>query len=130
VCWAAAVAGRRLPHATGFALTAVAACLASPVTWVHHLVWLLPSLLLALERGLATRARWPLALCAVSYLALSTGLVWIAADPPGGRPLPEPLRLLGANAGVWVGLALLSVLPLLAGEQVPARDDATDAASA
>ncbi len=130
VCWAAAVAGRRLPHATGFALTAVAACLASPVTWVHHLVWLLPGLLLAVERGLATRARWPLALCAVSYLALSTGLVWIAADPPGGRVLPEPLRLLGANAGVWVGLALLAALPLLAGEHVPARDDATDAASA
>ena len=28
----------------GFALTGLTACLISPVTWVHHLVWLLPGL--------------------------------------------------------------------------------------
>src|SRR5262245_35464329 len=30
----------------GFALTAVLGCLVSPVTWVHHLVWLIPALVL------------------------------------------------------------------------------------
>jgi hypothetical protein len=31
---------RRADRVTGFALTGVVACLISPVTWVHHLVWL------------------------------------------------------------------------------------------
>ncbi|MCZ9339656.1 glycosyltransferase 87 family protein, partial [Streptomyces sp. TRM76130] len=34
-----------------FALTGLAACLVSPVTWVHHLVWLLPSFAVLLRTG-------------------------------------------------------------------------------
>ncbi|MDT5043011.1 MAG: alpha,2-mannosyltransferase [Actinoplanes sp.] len=37
---------RAIDHLAGFALTGVVACLISPVTWVHHLVWLLPALFL------------------------------------------------------------------------------------
>src|SRR5690606_1623103 len=33
---------------TGFALTGVVTCLISPITWVHHLVWVLPALLVLL----------------------------------------------------------------------------------
>ncbi len=94
-------------HRAGFALTGVAACLISPVTWVHHLVWSLPALLLLLETGLRRpERRWLLAFVAVAYLALSIGLVWIAA------PWTGPMAALGTNAGAWVCLALLLVLPV------------------
>ncbi len=106
-------------HTAGFALTGVAACLVSPVSWVHHLVWLLPALLLALRAGLGPAAagqpadrssvgrRWPLlGIVAGGYLALSIGLVWIAAPATGLA------RLLGANAGVWVSLLLLACVPV------------------
>jgi alpha-1,2-mannosyltransferase len=112
-CWAAMIGRGRLSHHAGFAATGVTACLVSPVSWVHHLVWLLPALLLVLDAGLRTGRRWPLALCAAGYLALSTGLVWIAAT----AHLPRPLQLLGSDAGVLTCLALLAALPLLAADE-------------
>ena len=36
---------------TGLALTGVVMCLVSPVTWVHHLVWLIPGLLLLVDNA-------------------------------------------------------------------------------
>jgi alpha-1,2-mannosyltransferase len=84
----------------GFALTAVLGCLVSPVTWVHHLVWLAPALVLVALRG-----RWPLA--AVCYAILCSQFVWFFDDAFTG-----PLRWLGSNAYVWVALALLLWLPV------------------
>ncbi len=34
-----------------FALTGLTACLISPITWVHHLVWLLPSFAVLVRAG-------------------------------------------------------------------------------
>ncbi|MEV0716192.1 glycosyltransferase 87 family protein [Asanoa sp. NPDC050611] len=94
----AAVAG---DHVTGFALTGVATCLISPVTWVHHLVWLLPALCLAWRSG---RAR---ALVIAAYVLLCTSAVWLWAD--GG---PSLAAVLGSNLYVWVALGLLAFLPI------------------
>lgn len=105
----------RPDHRTGFALTGVAACLASPVTWVHHLVWVLPALVLLLDIGLRRPdRRWLLGVVAVAYLVFSIGLVWIAAPATGLA------YLLGANAGTWVCLALLGLLPVA--DAPPRRD--------
>jgi alpha-1,2-mannosyltransferase len=94
-------------HRTGFALTGVAACLASPVTWVHHLVWVLPALVLLIDIALRRpERRWLLGVVLVGYLVFSIGLVWIAA------PYTGLTRLIGANAGAWVCLALLAILPV------------------
>jgi alpha-1,2-mannosyltransferase len=97
-------------HAAGFALTGVAACLVSPVSWVHHLVWTLPALVLTLRRALRPPRRYPLILVvAAGYLACSIGLVWLAAGVAG------PAGLLGADAGVLTCLLLLSLLPVAGG---------------
>jgi alpha-1,2-mannosyltransferase len=89
---------------TGFALTGVAACLVSPITWVHHLVWLLPALALLAEAGLTDRRR--LAAAATAYVLLCSSLVWLWWYDPSGLD-----GLVGANAYVWVSLALLAGLP-------------------
>ncbi|WP_432988282.1 glycosyltransferase 87 family protein [Dactylosporangium sp. CA-233914] len=65
--WAARV--RHAGDWAGLALTGVTMCLVSPFTWVHHLVWALPALLVV---------RRPLAVAAGVVLALR--LVWLA--PP------------------------------------------------
>jgi alpha-1,2-mannosyltransferase len=132
--WAARVRGPGRPglpvdHQAGFALTGVAACLVSPVSWVHHLVWLLPALILVLRAGLGPPdpvdpgpggstllrgRRWGLlAVFAAGYLALSTGLVWVAAPATGLFSL-SACWLVGANAGVWTGLLLLATVPVYA----------------
>lgn len=98
-------------EATGLALTGVLGALISPVTWVHHLVWLLPALLLTLDRALALPRddRWRrrlLILVGVSYLVLCSRLVWVWE-----RNFSGPLGFLGGNAYVWISLALLVPLP-------------------
>jgi len=94
-------AARAGDHATGFALTGAATCLISPVTWVHHLVWLLPALYLAWRSG---RAR-PVVVAA--YVLLCTSAVWLWSD--GGRSL---VAAIGSNLYVWIALGLLAFLPI------------------
>jgi alpha-1,2-mannosyltransferase len=83
---------RRAPTPlAAFALTGAAACLVSPVTWVHHLVWLLPALALARS--------------AVAYVVLCSSVVWLWRFDVPGRP--GIVGFLGSNAYVWLTLWLL-----------------------
>ncbi|MFR9799528.1 glycosyltransferase 87 family protein [Streptomyces sp. MS06] len=102
-----------------FALTGAAACLVSPVTWVHHLVWLLPSFGVLLHAG---RPRTAAAL----YAVLCSSVVWLWVDDASGVS-----GFLGGNAYAWVALGLLLGLPvrqLPASESFPRSTSATAAA--
>ncbi|WP_377266791.1 glycosyltransferase 87 family protein [Peterkaempfera sp. SMS 1(5)a] len=83
---------------TTTALTGTAACLISPVTWVHHLIWLLPALAVLLRHH---RRR-----AATTYTILCSSVVWLWRDHPSG-----PTALIGANTYVWLTLWLLLTLP-------------------
>jgi alpha-1,2-mannosyltransferase len=96
---------------TGLALTGVLGCLVSPVTWVHHLVWLLPALVVLVDRVLllppgGRRRRWLLGFAGFAYLLMISRFVWIWEKGSGGV-----LGFLGGNAYVWVSIALLLALP-------------------
>jgi alpha-1,2-mannosyltransferase len=98
---------------TGLALTGVAQCLVSPVTWVHHLVWLIPALVLLVDNGFAAparsrRRRGLLAFAFVAYAVLSSRLVWLWED----RPATGLVGFLGSNLYVWISIALLVALPV------------------
>jgi alpha-1,2-mannosyltransferase len=82
-----------------FALAGTTACLVSPITWVHHLVWLLPSF------AVLVRAGHP-RIAGALYAVLCTSVVWLWAGHPFG-----PGGFLGANAYVWISLGLLLGLP-------------------
>jgi alpha-1,2-mannosyltransferase len=112
-CRRALAAGPAAPNAeaTGLALTGVVGCLVSPVTWVHHLVWLLPALILLVDSGLAAppgsrRRRRLLGFAGFAYALLVSRFVWIWEKHPHG-----PVAFVGGNAYVWVSLALLLALP-------------------
>jgi alpha-1,2-mannosyltransferase len=99
-------------EATGFALTGVVGCLVSPVTWVHHLVWLLPALLLLVDSALAApagsrRRRGLLCFAIGGYLLLISRLVWHWEHDFTGFD-----GFLGSNAYVWISAALLLGLPI------------------
>jgi alpha-1,2-mannosyltransferase len=96
----------------GFALTGVFGCLLSPVTWIHHLVWVGPALILVLDRGLASRGRRRIALLSfglAAYVLLCSRLVWAFSNPSY-----LPLGWFMSSAYVWTSIALLVVLPLQA----------------
>ncbi|MEU7799791.1 glycosyltransferase 87 family protein [Micromonospora arborensis] len=114
VIWAVRVrrAVRAGDDRAGFALTGVTACLVSPVTWVHHLVWLVPGLVVLAASTLpwppadATTRRWARAGVA-GYVVLCSGLVWVFANGSAG-----PWGFVGANAYVWVSIGMLALLPI------------------
>ncbi|MFF3487817.1 glycosyltransferase 87 family protein [Streptomyces sp. NPDC002701] len=88
-----------------FALTGLVACLVSPITWVHHLVWLLPSLAILAEAGL--RHRRLLWLAGGMYVLLCSSVVWLWFDDASGIG-----GFVGGNAYVWITLGLLFGLPV------------------
>ncbi|MER5427668.1 glycosyltransferase family 87 protein [Streptomyces sp. NPDC002588] len=83
-----------------FALTGAAACLVSPVTWVHHLVWLLPSFAVLIRAGQPRVA-------GALYAVLCTSVVWLWFDDASGID-----GFLGSNTYTWVTLGLLLFLPV------------------
>ncbi|MDT5026092.1 MAG: alpha,2-mannosyltransferase [Micromonosporaceae bacterium] len=96
---------------TGFALTGIVGCLVSPITWIHHLVWVGPALLLLLDNALVAtsprRRKQLLALMIFSYVVLCSRFVWNYHDSWG-----NPVSWFFSNSYVWVSLALFLVLPI------------------
>ncbi|MER6539960.1 glycosyltransferase 87 family protein [Streptomyces sp900105755] len=90
-----------------FALTGLAACLVSPITWVHHLVWVLPSFVLLARAGHPRIA-------GTLYAVMCTSVVWLWFDDASGID-----GFLGSNIYTWITLGLLLALPV--GQSRPAR---------
>ncbi|MGC0209081.1 glycosyltransferase 87 family protein [Streptomyces levis] len=88
-----------------FALTGLAACLVSPITWVHHLVWLLPSFAVLVRTGHVRVA-------GALYAVLCTSVVWLWFDDASGVD-----GFLGGSLYAWITLGLLLWLP--AGQLCP-----------
>ena len=104
-CWFLLV--RRAPVATGWAATGVLACLISPVTWVHHLVWLLPALLVLAGAALDRRDRGRLVVLGVVFGVLSSSVVWLWWAGGDGW-----LAAVGSNTYVWISAGLMAVIGL------------------
>jgi alpha-1,2-mannosyltransferase len=96
---------------TGFALTGVLGCLMSPITWVHHLVWVGPALILVLDNALAAQQRRRrivlLLFFAGAYALLCSRLVW-----GYNERWDSPIGWFLASSYVWVSIALLVALPI------------------
>jgi alpha-1,2-mannosyltransferase len=110
--WRARQAVRAGDLLGGVALTGVLGCLISPITWVHHLVWLLPALLLLVDAGLRGYGRRRVELlgfAAALYALLASEVVWHFAEQFQGW------GRLGSNAYVLGSAALLLGLPVAAG---------------
>lgn len=99
--WRVRTAARAEDWTAAFALTGLTACLVSPITWVHHLVWLLPSFAVLL------RHRRLLPLAATLYAALCSSVVWLWFDDASGIG-----GFVGSNTYVWITLGLLLWLPI------------------
>jgi alpha-1,2-mannosyltransferase len=97
----AAVAGwawlvwREKDPGVGLAATGAVACLVSPITWVHHLVWLIPAL------ALLARSRWPVAL--VAYAILCSRVIWHFGAPFSDAYLLVAVLLLVVLIGGGLG---------------------------
>jgi alpha-1,2-mannosyltransferase len=91
----------------GLAVTGVVGCLISPVTWIHHCVWLIPALVRCADAGLSGPSRRPLYLAGAAYVVMTSRVTWLWESSP--RP---PLALIGSNLYVYFSLALLIWTPI------------------
>jgi alpha-1,2-mannosyltransferase len=90
-------------------LIGIAGSLASPVSWVHHLIWILPAILIMLREGMARGSVWWLGLAAGVFATFSFSLVALYDET-----VPRLTGVIGIVTGDWdafVLLALLVVLP-------------------
>jgi alpha-1,2-mannosyltransferase len=110
--WRSHQAIKRGDEASGLAFTGILGVLISPITWVHHLVWVMPALVLlvvrAYDRGTSTRRRnWLVGLALVTYMIMCSRMVWAF----NGK-FDTFAGWVGSNAYVWLSLILLVALPL------------------
>jgi alpha-1,2-mannosyltransferase len=119
--WRARRAAQEGDELVGFTLTGVVGCLISPISWSHHLVWLVPAVVVLVDVAagaqparseLTPTRRWLSGVGAAAItVALCTGVFWYAS-PARGAPHPhDPVGLLTENAYTVVMLVLLVLLP-------------------
>ncbi len=108
--WAAAAWWRRGQHVFAVALVGLCTCLASPLSWTHHYVWIVPMAVAVLRGGMPRWARgvaafWVLWVCA----CLPLGVLPYG----GGRERSySALQELVANLGPALGAVLMLGLGL------------------
>ncbi|MGX4734505.1 glycosyltransferase 87 family protein [Kitasatospora griseola] len=100
-------AARARDTLAAYSLTGLACCLVSPITWVHHLVWALPALVVLADAALRDRRRDLLTVSWLLQLVVSSGMVWLWR--PDGR---TPGTLFGGSAYVLLTFALLVAMPI------------------
>jgi alpha-1,2-mannosyltransferase len=142
--WRAARAHAQGDELVGLVLTGLTACLVSPISWTHHLYWLVPAAIVlldvALGRPVARMRPWPGRLfrrpelpagaAALGITAVCcSSVVWFFQRNSGLTHAGGVLGALGENAFVLIMVALVVLLPARA--RVPApRDPAGDDAAA
>jgi alpha-1,2-mannosyltransferase len=108
-------------HMGAMALTGVLGCLISPISWIHHMVWIVPAMVRCVDTGLSALSRhrpaWPLYLAVTAYLILSAQVALFHK-----RSTWPPLELVEVNIYVPFCLAFLALTPIGA---APAPDPRT-----
>jgi alpha-1,2-mannosyltransferase len=94
------------------AVVGLVGSLASPVTWVHHIFWFVPALVVLVDTG----RRWPIAAAGAIYLTVTVSVLSLyefELGRPGGV-----IGFIGSNWVVWLMLALVALLPARRTDQV------------
>jgi alpha-1,2-mannosyltransferase len=142
--WRAARAQAQGDELVGLVLTGLTACLVSPISWTHHLYWLVPAVIVLLDVALGRpitrlrpwpgrRFRRPALLAGLAALGITaaccSSVIWFFQGHSGLTHAASVPGALGENAFVLVMVALVALLPARARGPAP-RDAAGDDAAA
>jgi alpha-1,2-mannosyltransferase len=103
--WRAVRLQRRGDDLAGVTVTGLTACLVSPISWSHHLVWVVPAVVVLADAGTWLAAAGALVVAAV----FGGSVIWLAAGATvhDGSVLAQ----LAENSYVLLMLALVLTLP-------------------
>ncbi|SCE82076.1 glycosyltransferase 87 family protein [Micromonospora tulbaghiae] len=119
--WRAARAARAGDALVGLTLTGLVGGLVSPITWIHHLYWFIPAVVVLVDAALdadpatpaGTRRRGGLfALAAVVGLPIVYGLVTFQDWGTAIVHTDDPVDFVVRNVYVLLSLLVLAVLPI------------------
>jgi alpha-1,2-mannosyltransferase len=117
---------RRGDDLAAVTLAGLTACLVSPISWVHHLYWVVPAVVVLADvaggtpvRGTVTawsRDRPRVVAAGAGLLAVVVAVPFLlstywAFDPAAGVPTSLPVAVLGRSVDTCAVLALLVLLP-------------------
>jgi alpha-1,2-mannosyltransferase len=115
-------AWRRGDELVGVTLTGLVACLVSPISWTHHLIWVVPAILVLLDVAAGTPVATSAGPRNRRLVAGATGLavsvvfvfsvVWYFARFDGSMPAHGIAVEIGADAYVLAMLALVVLVPI------------------
>ncbi|GAA2387331.1 glycosyltransferase 87 family protein [Dactylosporangium salmoneum] len=112
--WRARRAALAGDEVVGLTITGLVGCLISPITWVHHIYWFIPALIV-----LAAASRWRVALAVVVALTVGLGLVsWFEQGLPVDPWGHGVWGFLIKNWYLLLMVALLFALPIRPGARV------------
>lgn len=103
----------------GLALTGLTAGLISPLTWVHHLWWVVPAIAVLVDTGMTRGTRRHLVAAAGALALFSSSLPDHARQKVGQHLDGNVLQILGENSYVIVLLLLVLLLPIRASTRLP-----------
>ena len=125
--WRARQAFRRGDELAGVTLTGLVTCLVSPISWTHHLFWLVPAALILIDVALGAPVRLPAGSrlrnrprlrtrlaaggAAVVVAVSVSSVMWLATDSAGHGHRTGVLGFLMVNSYVLVMVALVAGLP-------------------
>jgi alpha-1,2-mannosyltransferase len=116
--WRAVRAYRRGDDLVAVTLVGLTSCLVSPITWTHHLYWVVPALVVLLDvaagspgRRLRAGAVRAGVLAVVVTVPLVLSVPWYFPLEPGTPPTSASVELLGRSSFTCLLLALLVLLP-------------------
>lgn len=116
--WRAARAYAARDELTGLTLTGLTGVLISPVSWTHHIYWIVPALVILVDAALdARRGRrwWYAGLATAVYAAFAFSVVWIFERKPGHHWDNSVPEMVGENGYALLCLVLLVALPVRRG---------------
>jgi alpha-1,2-mannosyltransferase len=117
--WRARRAALAGDEVTGLTIAGLVGCLASPITWAHHLYWFVPALVVLLDVGFSSRRFHRLYLVSAALVALTVGLGMVSWFEQGLPLDPWSHGFQGFLIKNWyllVTVFLVAVLPVRAAE--------------
>jgi alpha-1,2-mannosyltransferase len=119
--WLAAQAHRRSSPFLGVLICAVTCLIVSPISWVHHMVWVVPAILwLALAPD---RPRWGRSLAAATAVLFWSAPVWWVPYKNTSDLHLNPLQLLAGNSFFFAMLLFLAGATVLVVRRGAAQAD-------
>jgi alpha-1,2-mannosyltransferase len=116
--WRAVRAYWRGDDLVAVTLVGLTTCLVSPITWTHHLYWVVPALVVLVDvaagspgRRLQAGAVRAGVLAVVVTVSLVLSVPWYFPLEPGTQPTSASVELLGRSSFTCLLLALLVLLP-------------------